>query len=190
MPPDTFTHLLTQPPPRSSTRLLRSRALHPRREREQEQRRKRRTRGSSPPPSVQFSMARPVQLSMAVDRVSGSLSSKTSLGFVLGAIWSNAGAGELSSSQRERPGHREASSFHWWSLVRLWHLVGPPGTTSPFPLLTPHKAGSSMYGYGDFDGPGLHALVDEMVRRTGASLPFGATLRGSPAGAGGGLCPL
>ncbi len=53
--------------PRSSTRLLRSRALHPRREREQEQRRKRRTRGSSPPPSVQFSMARPVQLSMAVD---------------------------------------------------------------------------------------------------------------------------
>ena len=25
------------------------------------------TRGSSPPPSVQFSMARPVQLSMAVD---------------------------------------------------------------------------------------------------------------------------
>ena len=53
--------------PRSSTRLLRSRALHPPREREQEQRRKRRTRGSSPPPSVQFSMARPVQLSMAVD---------------------------------------------------------------------------------------------------------------------------
>ena len=54
--------------PRSSTRLLRSRALHPRREREQEQRRKRRTRGSSPPPTVQFSMARPVQLSMAVDK--------------------------------------------------------------------------------------------------------------------------
>ena len=53
--------------PRSYTRLLRSRALHPRREREQEQRRKRRTGGSSPPPSVQFSMARPVQLSMAVD---------------------------------------------------------------------------------------------------------------------------
>ena len=53
--------------PRSSTRLLQSRPLHPRREREQEQRRKRRTRGSSPPPSVQFSMARPVQLSMAVD---------------------------------------------------------------------------------------------------------------------------
>ena len=25
---------------------------------------------------------------------------------------------------------------------------------------------------------------------SGASLPFGATLRGSPAGAGGGLCPL
>ena len=47
-----------------------------------------------------------------------------------------------------------------------------------------------MYGYGNFDGPGLHALVDEMVRRTGARLPFGATLRGSPAGAGGGLCPL
>ena len=57
-------------------------------------------------------------------------------------------------------------------------------------MLTPHKAGSSIYGYGDFDGPGLQALVDEMVRRTGASLPFGATLRGSPAGAGGGLCPL
>ena len=32
-----------------------------------DQRRKRRTRGSSPPPSVQLSMARPVQLSMAVD---------------------------------------------------------------------------------------------------------------------------
>ena len=53
--------------PRSYTRLLRSRALYPPREREQEQRRSRRTRGSSPPPSVQFSMARPVQLSMAVD---------------------------------------------------------------------------------------------------------------------------
>ena len=74
------------------------------------------------------------------------MSSKTSLGFVLGAIWSNAGAGELSSSQRERPGHREPSSFHWWSLVRLWHLVGPPGTTSPFPLLTPQEEGSSISG--------------------------------------------
>ena len=79
-------------------------------------------------------------------RASGSLSSKTSLGFVLGAIWSNAGVGELSSSQRERPGHREPSSFHWWSLVRLWHLVGPPGTTSPFPLLTPQEADSSISG--------------------------------------------
>ena len=36
--------------------------------------------------------------------------------------------------------------FHWWSLVRLWHLVGPPGTTSPFPLLTPQEAGSSISG--------------------------------------------
>ena len=36
--------------------------------------------------------------------------------------------------------------FHWWNLVRLWHLVGPPGTTSPFPLLTPQEAGSSISG--------------------------------------------
>ena len=47
-----------------------------------------------------------------------------------------------------------------------------------------------MYGYGDFDGTGFQASGDELVGRTGASLPFGATLRGSPAGAGGGLCPL
>ena len=53
-----LSKILHSPPAESS--------LHPRREREQEQRRKRRTRGSSPPPSVQFSMARPVQLSMAV----------------------------------------------------------------------------------------------------------------------------
>ena len=32
-------------------------------------------------------------------------------------------------------------SVHWQSLVRLWHLVGPPGTTSPFPWLTPREAG-------------------------------------------------
>ena len=38
--------------PRSYTRLLRSRALHPLGKRAQEQRRKRRTRGSSPPPKV------------------------------------------------------------------------------------------------------------------------------------------
>ena len=44
-----------------------------------------------------------------------------------------------------------------------------------------------MYGYGDFDGPGFPALGDELVRRAGNRLPFGATLRGSPAGAGGGL---
>ena len=47
-----------------------------------------------------------------------------------------------------------------------------------------------MYGYGDFDGTGFQASGDELVGHTGASLPFGATLRGSPAGAGGGLCPL
>ena len=46
-----------------------------------------------------------------------------------------------------------------------------------------------MYGYGDFDGPGFPASGGELVRRTGDSLPFGATLRGSQAGAGGGLCP-
>ena len=32
-------------------------------------------------------------------------------------------------------------SVHWQSLVRLWHLGGPPGTTSPFPWLTPREAG-------------------------------------------------
>ena len=47
-----------------------------------------------------------------------------------------------------------------------------------------------MYGYEDFRSTGFQASVDEFVWRTGASLPFGATLRGSPAGAGGGLCPL
>ena len=31
---------------------------------------------------------------------------------------------KLPSECTERPGHREPSSFHWWSLVRLWHLVG------------------------------------------------------------------
>ena len=42
-----------------------------------------------------------------------------------------------------------------------------------------------MYGYGDFDGPGFRASAGEFGRYGGrASLPFGATLRGSPAGAG------
>ena len=31
------------------------------------------------------------------------------------------------------------------------------------PLLTPHKAGSSMYGYGDFDGPGFPASAAELA---------------------------
>ena len=47
-----------------------------------------------------------------------------------------------------------------------------------------------MYGYGDIDGPGFPASGDELVGRAGNRLPFGATLRGSPAGAGGGLCSL
>ena len=43
-----------------------------------------------------------------------------------------------------------------------------------------------MYGYGDFDGPVFRASAGEFGRYGGrASLPFGATLRGSPAGAGG-----
>ena len=47
-----------------------------------------------------------------------------------------------------------------------------------------------MYGYGDIDGPGFPASGDELVGRAGNRLPFETTLRGSPAGAGGGLCPL
>ena len=47
-----------------------------------------------------------------------------------------------------------------------------------------------MYGYGDIGGPGFPASGDELVRRVGNRLPFETTLRGSPAGAGGGLCPL
>ena len=42
-----------------------------------------------------------------------------------------------------------------------------------------------MYGYGDIDGPGFPASGDDLVWRAGNRLPFGATLRGSPAGAGG-----
>ena len=42
-----------------------------------------------------------------------------------------------------------------------------------------------MYGYGDSDGPVFRASAGEFGRYGGrASLPFGATLRGSPAGAG------
>ena len=40
---------------------------------------------------------------------------------------------------------------------------GTPGTSPPCPLLTPHEAGSSMYGYGDSESPGFPASVDELV---------------------------
>ena len=119
-----------------------------------------------------------------IAEISGSLSSKTSL-FVLAG--QTRVQGELSSSQRERP--REASSFHWWSLVRLWHLVTSWDNFS-FSVVEPHKAGSSMYGYGDFDGPGLHALVDEMVRRTGEpAYPLGPRFAGPRQGLAGGCAP-
>ena len=85
----------------------------------------------------------------------------------------------------------QLEGVRWRSRVRLWYLAGTPGTSPRFPLLTLHEAGSSMYGYGDFDGPVFRPSAGEFGRYGGrASLPFGATLRGSPAGAGGGLCPL
>ena len=61
--------------PRRSTRLLRSRALHPHAEREQEQRRSRRLRGSSPPLSVQFSMDTNAQFSTGVDTLTPTIES-------------------------------------------------------------------------------------------------------------------
>ena len=57
----------------------------------------------------------------------------------------------------------EGSSGDRRNLVTLWHLAGAPGTSPLCPLLTPLRAGSSMYGYGDFDGPGFQALGDELV---------------------------
>ena len=45
--------------------------------------------------------------------------------------------------------------------------------------------------HGDSDDSGFRASADGFARYGGrASPPFGATLRGSPAGAGGGPCPL
>ena len=45
--------------------------------------------------------------------------------------------------------------------------------------------------HGDSDDPGFRASADGFARYGGrASPPFGATLRESPAGAGGGPCPL
>ena len=84
----------------------------------------------------------------------------------------------------------QLEGVRWRSRVRLWYLAGTPGTSPRFPLLTEQKAASSMYGYGDIDGPGFPASGDELVGRAGNRLPFETTLRGSPAGAGGGLCPL
>ena len=85
----------------------------------------------------------------------------------------------------------QLEGVRWRSRVRLWYLAGTPGTSPRFPLLTLHEAGSSMYGYGDFDGPVFRPSAGEFDRYGGrANLPFGATLRGSPAGAGRGLCPL
>ena len=116
---------------------------------------------------------------------------------------SRSGAGAVDelppdSTHSDRPRSRfsdrlsgSSSSVRWRSRIRLWDLAGTLGTSPFCPLLTPHKAGSSIYGYGDFDGPGFQASAGEFGRYGGrASLPFGATLRGSPAGAGGGLCPL
>ena len=57
----------------------------------------------------------------------------------------------------------EGSSGDRRNLVTLWHLAGAPGTSPLCPLLTPLRAGSSMYGYGDSDGPGFQALGDELV---------------------------
>ena len=52
-------------------------------------------------------------------------------------------------------------------------------------------AASSRYGHGDSDGPGRAPSVGaELGYRTRASIPLGATLRGSPAGADEGLRPL
>ena len=78
-----------------------------------------------------------------------------------------------------------AQGGRWRSRVRLRDHAGTPGTSPFCPLLTPHKAGSSIYGYGDFDGPVFRPSAGEFGRYGGrASLPFGATLRASPAGAG------
>ena len=53
----------------------------------------------------------------------------------------------------------------WRRPIRLRDDAGTP-RTSPFcPLLTPPESGSSMYGYGDFDGPGFPASADEFVWR-------------------------
>ncbi len=84
----------------------------------------------------------------------------------------------------------QLGGLRWRSQVRRWYVAGSLGISPRFPLLTEQKAASSMYGYGDLDGPGFSASGDESVRRAGNRLPFGAMLRGSPAGAGGGLCPL
>ena len=51
-------------------------------------------------------------------------------------------------------------------------------------------AASSRYGHGDSDGPGRAPSVGaELGYRTRASLPFGATLRGSPGAGEGWLRP-
>ena len=63
----------------------------------------------------------------------------------------------------QRGALREGSSGDRRNLVTLRHLAGAPGTSPLCPLLTPLRAGSSMYGYGDLDGPGFQALGDELV---------------------------
>ncbi len=77
---------------------------------------------------------------------------------------------------------RSGSRIRWRSPIRLSYVAGTLGTSPLCPLLTPHEAGSSMYGYGDFYGPGFHASGDEFVWCTGASLPNVRTL-GSGEGA-------
>ena len=57
----------------------------------------------------------------------------------------------------------QLEGVRWQGLVRLWYLAGTPGTSPLCPLLTRHEAGSSMYGYGDVDGPGFPASGDECV---------------------------
>ena len=66
----------------------------------------------------------------------------------------------------------------WRRPIRIQDDAGTPGTSPRCPLLTRPETASSMYGYGDFDGPGFRASAGEFGRYGGrASLPRGSRFR-------------